>query len=93
MKMVDEAKASDESSPSNAGEYTQEDLEEMLEMFVKVKQIESDPKKLKMLRDFATSREQTITDLFDVNNVPPVKSLKDLKKIYNDKVEKEQESE
>lgn len=90
--MKDEGKIG-EGSVSNEGEYTQEDLEEMLENFVKAKQIEADPAKLAMLKEFAQSKSKAITELFDVNKVEPVKSLKDIKKIYNEKLQKERDEE
>lgn len=88
MKINDEGKpeGTDEASP---GEYTQDQLDEMLEHFIASKQIEADPKKLALLRDYAMSKNKAISDLFDVNNRPPVKSLKDLKKKYNEKVMEE----
>lgn len=85
MKIADEAKP-EGPVQSNEGSYTQEELDEMLDNFIAAKQIEADPKKLAMLKDYAISRQKVINDLFDVNKLAPPKSLKDLKKAYNDKV-------
>lgn len=89
MKINDEAKP-DGSENVGPGEYTQEQLEEMLEHFIASKQIEADPKKLALLKDYAMSKAKAVSDLFSENNRPPVKSLKDLKKAYNDKVMSEE---
>lgn len=89
MKINDEGKPEGSESVA-AGEYTQEQLDEMLENFISAKQIEADPKKLAMLKDYATSKSKAIADLFSENNRPPVKSLKDLKKAYNEKVMSEE---
>lgn len=88
MKVADEAKTNDNTGPmSNEGTYSTEELDDMLEDFVKAKQIEADPKKLAMLKNYAISRNKAISDLFDINRMaPPPKSLKDLKATYDKKV-------
>lgn len=88
MKLNDEAKP-EEGPETSPGEYTDDQLEDMLEAFVTAKEIEADPQKLAMLKDYAKSREKKIASLFDVNNLPPPKSLKDLKKTYDKKVREE----
>ena len=88
--MADEAGKPDVEM-SNAGEYTSEQLDEMLEHFIEAKRVEADPKKLAMLRKYAQGKQKEVLDLFDVNNVPPPKSLKDLKKTYAEKVAAEQD--
>lgn len=92
MKIQDDAKPSGTGRESNDGEYTQEDLEEMLEAFIQAKHIEKDPKLLAMLKDYATSHSKMVEGLFDDNSdKPEIKSLKDVKKLYNDKVMAESE--
>lgn len=91
MKIADEAKPEGSQSSTNEGSYSQEELDDMLEDFVRAKQIESDPKKLAMLKSYALSRSQAIADLFDVNKLPAPKSLKDLKKAYDAKVASDSE--
>lgn len=84
MKLDDEAKPED--SQSQPGEYSTDELDQMLEHFVQAKTIEADPKKLAMLKDYAMSKSKQTAELFDVNNLPAPKSLKDLKKTYDRKV-------
>jgi hypothetical protein len=90
VKIGDEAKPED-MQETNEGNYSQEQLEEMLEGYVRAKQIEADPQKLAMLKDYAMSKSKAVADLFDVNKTPPPKSLKDLKKAYDVKVMEDDE--
>ena len=90
MKISDEAKP-EGMDATNEGNYSQEQLEEMLEGFVKAKQIEADPVKLAMLKDYALSKNKAVSDLFDNNKIAPPKSLKDLKKAYDSKVMEEED--
>lgn len=82
------AKPDGEDMPkSNDGVYDQEHLDEMLESYLEAKKIEADPKLFAMVKDYAMSRNQMISDLFkQENKAPPPKSLKDLKQKYNDKM-------
>ena len=90
MKISTEAKPNDAQSVTNEGNYSQEELDGMLEDFVKAKQIESDPKLFATLKSYAISRNKAIADLFSVNNAPAPKTLKDLKKTYDAKVAADQ---
>lgn len=87
MKVADDAKM--EETGTEDGTYSPEDMDCMLDHFIKAKQIEADPQKLAMLKNYAMSKQKVITDLFDVNKLAPPKSLKDLKKIYNQKVQED----
>lgn len=95
MKMDMSAKPTGEDMPkSNDGVYDQEHLEEMLESYLEAKKIEADPKLLNMLKDYAMSKSKMVEELF--NSAPKTeapKSLKDLKKKYNDKMMAEMDSE
>lgn len=94
MKMDMSAKPEGEDMPqTNEGVYDQEQMEEMLESYVEAKKIEADPKLFAMVKDYAMSKNKMIEDLFkQENKAPPPKSLKDLKKKYNDKMMAEMES-
>lgn len=86
MKMDMSAKP-DDCEPTNEGNYSQEQLEDMLEDYINAKKIEADPKLFAMLKDFAMSKNKMTEELFKAGpNKPPAKSLKDLKSKYNDMV-------
>lgn len=89
MNVETESKPKGSLDQSNEGNYTEEQLSAMLEAFLLAKEIESDPQKLAMLKDYAKSKQKHVEKLFDVNNVPPVKSMDDLKKRYKDKVDED----
>lgn len=95
MKMDMSAKPTGEDmEPTNDGNYSQEQLEEMLESFLEAKKIESDSKLMAMLKDYAMSKNKMVEELFNQpSKTAPVKSLKDLKKKYADVVETEDSSE
>ncbi len=79
---------------SNEGTYDQEHMEEMLESYLEAKKIEADPKLFAMVKDYAMSRNKMIEELFkQENKAEAPKSLKDLKKKYNDKMMAEMEGE
>ena len=89
------AKPEGEDMPqSNEGTYDQEHMEEMLESYLEAKKIEADPKLFAMVKDYAMSKNKMVEELFkQENKTQPAKSLKDLKKKYNDKVMAEMEGE
>jgi hypothetical protein len=95
MKMDMSAKPEGEDLPkSNEGTYDQEHMEEMLESYLEAKKIEADPKLFAMVKDYAMSRNKMIEELFkQENKAEAPKSLKDLKKKYNDKMMAEMEGE
>lgn len=95
MKMDMSAKPTGEDMPkSNEGVYDQEHLEEMLESYLEAKKIEADPKIFAMVKDYAMSKNKMVEELFKAGeNKSEVKSLKDIKKKYNDKMMAEMESE
>lgn len=88
MKMDMSAKPTGDDMPTtNEGTYDQEHLECMLKHYLDAKKIESDPQLFAMVKDYAMSKNKMVEELF--NNGPKTsapKSLKDLKKRYNDKV-------
>ena len=86
MKMDMSAKPMGEDMPqSNEGTYDQEHMECMLKHYVEAKKIEADPKLFAMVKDYAISKNKMVEELF---NTPPKttapKSLKDLKKKYQE---------
>lgn len=89
MKMDMSAKPTGEGmEPTNEGNYSQEQLEEMLESFVSAKKIEADPKLFALVKDFAMSRNKMVEDLFNTpSKASAPKSLKDLKSKYDQVVE------
>jgi hypothetical protein len=93
MKMDMSAKPTGEDmEPTNEGNYSQEQLEEMLESFVEAKKIESDPKLFAMVKDYAMSKNKMVEELFSVpSKTSAPKSLKDLKSKYNEVVESDSE--
>jgi hypothetical protein len=95
MKMDMSAKPSGEDMPkSNEGVYDQEHLEEMLESYLQAKKIEADPKVFAMVKDYAMSRNKMVEELFNAPaKTEAPKSLKDLKKKYNEKVMEDMDSE
>jgi hypothetical protein len=65
MKIESDTKSSSETeSESLPGEYTQEDLHEMLETVMKAKEIQSDEKVVKLLKDYAVSKARLVDQLF-----------------------------
>lgn len=92
MKMDTSAKPLD-TEETNEGNYSQEQLDDMLEDYVRCKQIEQDPKLLAMLKDYALSKGKVINDLFGPNagKGDKPKSLKDLKNKYNEVVSQDDE--
>jgi hypothetical protein len=95
MKMDMSAKPEGEDMPqSNEGTYDQEHMEEMLESYLEAKKIEADPKLFAMVKDYAMSKNKMVEELFkQENKAQPAKSLKDLKKKYNDKMMAEMDGE
>ena len=95
MKMDMSAKPEGEEMPkTDEGIYDQEQMEEMLESYLEAKKIEADPKLFAMVKDYAMSKNKMVEELFkQENKAPPPKSLKDLKKKYNDKMMEEMDGE
>lgn len=95
MKMDMSAKPEGEDMPqTNEGNYDQEQLECMLKHYIQAKKIEADPKVFAMVKDYAMSKNKMVEELFKAGeNKSEVKSLKDLKKKYNDKMMAEVDSE
>jgi hypothetical protein len=95
MKMDMSAKPEGEDMPeTNEGNYDQEQLECMLKYYIQAKKIEADPKIFAMVKDYAMSKNKMVEELFKAGeNKSEVKSLKDLKKKYNDKMMAEVDSE
>lgn len=83
----------DDMPESNEGSYDQEHMECMLKYYLEAKKIEADPKLFAMVKDYAMSKNKMVEELFKQENKTPVKSLKDLKTKYNEKVMAEMESE
>lgn len=79
MKVESDTKSSEDTkSESGPGEYTQEDLGEMLSTVIKAKEIQSDEKVVKLLKDYAVSKAKHIDQLF-VN--PPADAMVGLDKL------------
>lgn len=79
---------------TDEGNYDQEHMECMLKYYVEAKKIEADPKLFAMVKDYAMSKNKMVEELFKAGeNKNQVKSLKDIKKKYNDKMMAEMESE
>jgi hypothetical protein len=94
MKMDMSAKPTGENMPeSNEGTYDQEHMECMLKYYLEAKKIEADPKIFAMVKDYAMSKNKMVEELFKQENKTPVKSLKDLKTKYNEKMMADMESE
>jgi hypothetical protein len=95
MKMDMSAKPEGEEMPNtDEGIYDQEQMEEMLESYLEAKKIEADPKLFAMVKDYAMSRNKMVEELFkQENKATAPKSLKDLKKKYNDKMMEEMDGE
>lgn len=89
MKMDMSAKPTGEDmAQTNDGNYSQEQLEEMLENYIEAKKIEADPKLFAMVKDYALSRNKMVEELLNQpSKSTPPKSLKDLKQKYKDVVE------
>jgi hypothetical protein len=65
MKIESDMKSSEDTSTESApGEYTQEDLGEMLETVMKAKEIQSDEKVVRLLKDYAISKAKMVDQLF-----------------------------
>jgi hypothetical protein len=69
MKLDESAKPEleDISEASHPGEYSEDDLESMLQGYIKAKQIDSDPVLKRMLKDYAMSKNKRIEDLLGAN--------------------------
>ena len=83
MKMdMSAKKTSPEVEPTHEGEYSQEQLEEMLEVYTRAKKMESDPILMGLLKDYAKSKNRMIDEMFgeNVGKQEKPKSIKDLKK-------------
>lgn len=95
MKMDMSAKPEGEEMPkTEEGIYDQEHMEEMLESYLEAKKIEADPKLFAMVKDYAMSKNKMVEELFkQENKATAPKSLKDLKKKYNDKMMEEMDGE
>jgi hypothetical protein len=95
MKMDMSAKPEGEEMPkTEEGIYDQEQMEEMLESYMEAKKIEADPKLFAMVKDYAMSKNKMVEELFkQENKATAPKSLKDLKKKYNDKMMEEMDGE
>ena len=89
------AKPEGEEMPkTDEGIYDQEQMEEMLESYMEAKKIEADPKLFAMVKDYAMSKNKMVEELFkQENKATAPKSLKDLKKKYNDKMMEEMDGE
>ena len=89
------AKPEGEEMPkTEEGIYDQEHMEEMLESYLEAKKIEADPKLFAMVKDYAMSKNKMVEELFkQENKAAAPKSLKDLKKKYNDKMMEEMDGE
>lgn len=85
MKMDTSAKkTSAEITPTEDGVYSQEQLDDMLEDFIRVKNIEADPTLLGLLRDYAKSKNKMVDGMFSEETSEKTekpKSVADLKKI------------
>ena len=66
MKVESDTKSSSEETNSESlpGEYTQEDLGEMLETVMKAKEIQSDEKVVRLLKNYAISKAKMVDQLF-----------------------------
>jgi len=90
MKMDMSAKPESESEiPPAEGQYSQEQLAEMLESFVAAKKIEADPVLYGLIKDYAMSKHKMVEGFFDTGEGSTLgekekpKSLADLKKLAN----------
>lgn len=87
MSAKPEVEIEEEMPSTDEGTYSQEQLDVMLRYYVQAKKIESDPKILAMVKNYAMSKNKMIEDLFKPSeNKAQVSSIKDLKKKYNEKV-------
>jgi len=65
MKIESDMKSSEDTgTESGPGEYTQEDLGEMLETVMKAKEIQSDEKVVRLLKNYAISKAKMVDQLF-----------------------------
>jgi len=88
MKMDMQAKPKDTEETADY-EYSEEQLEEMLEALITAKKIESNPEIKRMVKEYAVSKNKMVDDMFSENvndagkNKP--KSFSDLKEIADKK--------
>lgn len=83
MKMDMSAKPKD-TEATNEGEYSQEQMEEMLEGYIQAKKIEADPQLFSLIKNYAASKSKMVEELFNAKpKTTPPKSIKDLKSAYN----------
>jgi hypothetical protein len=65
MKIESDIKSTKETgSETGTGDYTLEDLDEMLKTVIKAKEIQSDEKTVRLLKDYASSKARHIDQLF-----------------------------
>ena len=80
MKIESDTKSSSETeSETLEGEYSQEDLSKMLDTVIKAKEIQSDDKVVKLLKDYAASRARHVDQLFVNPPSDPMVGLDKLK--------------
>ena len=84
MKLDMSAK-SGEGEPTSPGDYSEEDLEDMLENYLQAKKIEADPAIFTAVKEYAISRNKMVDELFNQPAKPvKAKSLADLKSKYKE---------
>lgn len=65
MKTESDIKSTEKTeSTTENGDYSLEDLDEMLKTVIKAKEIQSDEKTVRLLKDYATSKAKHIDQLF-----------------------------
>lgn len=65
MEIESDIKSTDKTeSTTENGDYSLEDLDEMLKTVIKAKEIQSDEKTVRLLKDYATSKAKHIDQLF-----------------------------
>lgn len=65
MKIESDIKSTDKTESTTVnGEYSNEDLDEMLKTVIKAKEIQSDEKTVRLLKDYASSKARHIDQLF-----------------------------
>lgn len=83
MDMKPESEMGDMTKP---GEYTTEQMDDMLEDYVKAKMMEKDSSIMAMLKNHAAMKKQMMDEFLSMNpDKGKPKSIKDLKKIQQDK--------
>ena len=75
------------------GNYSHEQLDEMLEHFIMMKGIEADPQKLNMLKKHAQMKSKMMTDMFEKGDKATIRSIGDLKKVAQTKMMENSDSE